>query len=86
MRTTLTLEPDVARGLKEKMRRTGQGLKHVVNEAMRRGLGLAPAEEKPPPFTVHAHSFGFKPGVDPDRLNQLLDELDTEDAARKLES
>jgi hypothetical protein len=32
------------------------------------------------------HDFGFKPGVDQDRLNQLADELDTEAAGRKLRS
>lgn len=38
MRTTLTLDPDVA-ALTERMRRTrGQSLKAVVNEALRHGL------------------------------------------------
>ena len=28
------------------------------------------------------HSFGFRPGVDVDKLNQLADELEAEAAAR----
>jgi hypothetical protein len=24
------------------------------------------------------HAFGFKPGIDPDKLNQLVDELEAE--------
>lgn len=84
MRTTLTLEPDVARRVEQEIRRTGRGMKAVVNEALRSGLGLAERREKPPRFEVRPHSFGFKPGVDLDRLNQLLDELETEEAARKL--
>lgn len=75
MRTTLTLDEDVARRLQQEMRRTGQGMKSVVNEALRRGLGLSERRVTPPPFEVRPHSFGFKPGVDLNRLNQLVDEL-----------
>ena len=85
MRTTLTLEPDVARRLHQEIRRTGKGMKAVVNEALRSGLGLSETRVKPPPFEVRPHSFGFKPGVDRDRLNQLVDELEAEEFARKLE-
>ena len=38
MRTTLTLEPDVANLLHEAMEREQGSLKEVVNEALRRGL------------------------------------------------
>lgn len=84
MRTTLTLEADVARRLQQEMRRTGRGMKAVVNETLRSGLGLGERREKPPPFEVRPHSFGFKPGVDLNRLNQLVDELEAEEVARKL--
>lgn len=33
-------------------------------------------EQKPRRFRVRPHSFGFKPGVDFDRLNQLFDEVE----------
>lgn len=84
MRTTLTLDADVARRLQQELRRTGKGMKAVVNDALRSGLGLAERREKPPRFEVRPHSFGFKPGVDLNRLNQLVDELEAEDVARKL--
>jgi hypothetical protein len=86
MRTTLTLEPDVAVRLKSEVRRTGRPLKAVVNEALKRGLGLAGKQVRSPRFEVQPHAFGFKPGVDLDRLNQLVDELDVAEAARKLRS
>jgi len=85
MRTTLTIESDVAERLQQEMRRSGQGMKSVVNETLRRGLGLAEARVEPPHFEVRPHSFGFKPGVDRDRLNQLVDELEAEEFARKRE-
>lgn len=84
MRTTLTLEHDVAESLKREMRRTGKGLKAVVNGALRAGLGLSGKRVRPPRFEVRPHDFGFKPGVDLDRLNQLVDELEAEETARKL--
>jgi hypothetical protein len=84
MRTTLTLEADVAARLKSEVRRTGRSFKAVVNEALKRGLGLMGKPVRPPRFEVRPHAFGFKPGIDLDRLNQLADELDAEHAARKL--
>ena len=86
MRTTLTLERDVAERLKEEMRRSGKTMKASVNEALRRGLGLGGRPPKAPRFAVEPHAFGFKPGIDLDRLNQLSDELETEDTAGKLRS
>ena len=72
----------MAKRLRMEMRRTGKSLKAAVNEALRLGLGgKAP---KVPRFQVEAHAFGFKPGVDLDRLNQLVDELEAEEGARKL--
>lgn len=81
MRTTLTLDPDVARKLQAAVEREGSTLKAVVNDALRRGLS-APGKRLPP-FKVKAHSMGLRPGIDPAKLNQLLDELEAEDYLRK---
>jgi len=86
MRTTLTLDPEVAARLKSDMRRTGKTLKAAVNEALKRGLGLGGRPPRAPRFEVTPHAFGFKAGVDLDRMNQLVDELDADAAARKLRS
>ena len=82
MRTTLTLDPDVAERLERAIRRSGKGLKTTVNEALRIGLGLT---EKPlePPFKIRAFVSGLQPGIDPEKMNQLLDELEVEEFARK---
>jgi hypothetical protein len=84
MRTTLTLDPDVARLLKEKATDRGSTFKKVVNDALRRGLR---AESKPPRkrFRVTPHLSGFQPGIDPRKLNQLADELETQAIAARLE-
>lgn len=76
MRTTVTLDPDVAARLHDRARRTGEPFKVVLNDAIRRGLaGRAPA----PPFVVEPHQGGFQPGVDLRRLNQLIDELEVDE-------
>jgi len=84
MRTTLSLDRDVAERLRLEMRRTGKGLKESVNEALRRWLALGGRPPRAPRFRVEPHAFGFKPGIDLDRLNQLADELESEEASRKL--
>ena len=84
MRTTLTLDPDVAQRLASETRRTGKSLKALVNDAIRLGLGLTGKPPKSPRFKVEPHAFGLRAGIDPDRLNQLIDELEVDDAARRL--
>ena len=84
MRTTLTLDPAVAARLKSEMRRTGKSLKAVVNDALRRGLGQGGRTPRAPRFEVRPHAFGVKPGIDLDRMNQVVDELESEAALRKL--
>ena len=84
MRTTLTLDRDVAERLRSEDRRTGKSLKAAVNEALRLGLALSGKPPRAPRFEVQPHPFGFKPGIDLDRLNQLADELEVEEAARRL--
>ncbi len=83
MRATLTLDPDVARRLEMEVRRCGRAFKEIVNEALRVGLGMTDKAVRPKRFVVKPHSFGFRPGVELDRLNQLVDELATEEIGRK---
>ncbi len=84
MRTTLTLDRDVADRIKREARRTGKSLKAAVNDALRLGLGLSGKLPKAARFVVDPHPFGFRPGVDLDRLNQLVDELEVEESARRI--
>jgi len=84
MRTTLTLDRDVAEGLQREMRRSRRGLKATINDALPRGLQLGTRLPKLPPFKVRPQALGVKPGVDLDRMNQLVDELDAEARAARL--
>ncbi|MDE0390223.1 MAG: hypothetical protein OXI75_16110 [Rhodospirillales bacterium] len=84
MRTTLTIDSDVERLLQREMRRSNRSMKAIVNDALRAGLGTRGKPARMRRFKVEPHAFGFKPGVDVDRLNQLVDEMEAEEIARKL--
>ncbi|MDX2081948.1 MAG: hypothetical protein SFU53_14280 [Terrimicrobiaceae bacterium] len=83
MRTTLTIEDDIAAILEDETRRKGMSFKEVVNATLRRGLERE--EMLPPrePVMTRPHAFGFKAGVDLDKLNQLVDELEAEEVSRR---
>lgn len=74
----------MAERIQREMRRTRKGLKATVNEALRRGPRMTGRPVRPPRFEVRPHAFGFRPGIDLDRLNQLVDELEADERARRL--
>lgn len=80
MRTTLTLDNDVAAKLQELAHQKRVSFKQIVNETLKAGL-VARAKPRPPqkPFRVRASHCGFRPGVDIGKLNRVVDELEAED-------
>lgn len=85
MRTTLTLETDVAHRLKEVAHRERKPFKVVVNEALRAGLAIRekPAAARGGKIKIRSFRSRFKAWVDEGKLNQLVDELEAEDFVRK---
>ena len=81
MRTTVTLESDVAAKLKKLAHRTGRSFKATLNDVLRRGLARPERDATSRAFVVEPHSGGFRPGVDQGKLNQLVDELEAHDFA-----
>ncbi len=81
MRTTLTLDHDVADFLNAQSRLQGRPFKQIVNEVLRRGMTPASREPEPPRFRVVPNHGGLAPGVDPLRLDLLDDQLEAEDFA-----
>lgn len=76
MRTTLTLDDDIAAKLKAEMRRTGASFKQAVNATLRRGLTLGAQQQRRKPFRVHARNLGFRPGLNYDSISQLLEQVE----------
>jgi hypothetical protein len=83
MRTTLTLDDDLEELLKRRARELGIPFKEMVNRTIRAGLAEATATRPYPAPKTISHSFGFRPGIDLDKLGQLADELEAEAFAEK---
>jgi len=65
---------DLGRPLEATARELGVPFKDVVDLTLRAGLGEeAKAGRCPEPKTI-PHAFGFRPGIDLDKLGQLADE------------
>lgn len=77
MRTTLTLDEDVAAKLKSEVRRTGRTFREVANESMRRGLAVPRAVGERPKFRVVAHHFGrLRAGLSLDNTFELIEQAE----------
>lgn len=73
VRTTVTIDDDIARLIDDVQHRERKSFKQVVNDALRRGLAAAPEVS---PYRVRPHHAGPRPGVDVTALNRLADELE----------
>ncbi len=83
MRTTVTLESDVAAKLKKLAHRRGCSFKATLDQVLRRGLAAQERDVSSKPFVVEPHAGGFRPGVDQTKLGQLVDQLEANDFARE---
>jgi hypothetical protein len=82
MRTTMTLDEDVAQQIHARMRERGSSFKATVNDLLRRGLRSRDDVE---PYETPTFTSGTRPGVDLDKALSLASALDDEEAVRKLE-
>jgi hypothetical protein len=75
VRTTLTLDDDVAARLKAEMRRTGKAFRDVVNDVLRLGFSSRPqGPDTVTPFVVQARDLGaLLPGLSLDNVGSLLE-------------
>jgi hypothetical protein len=76
VRTTLTLDDDVAGKLRAAARRSGRPFRDIVNETLRRGL-LETRTTRRAPFHVMARSLGgLRPGLQIDDIGELLEQVE----------
>ncbi len=72
MRTTLTLDDDVARLLDDARRRTGASLRQLVNEALRSSLDGRKRGPHPKPYSTSSVSLGQPLLADVDDVADVL--------------
>lgn len=84
MRTTVTLDPDVAAKLKETARERGISFKEALNSAVRRGFERR--EAQPRPYRLPApQRMEARPGVNLVKALQLAGELEDAETVRKMQ-
>jgi hypothetical protein len=84
VRTTLTLDEDLAARLYELAQERRAPFKRVVNDVLRAGLRVN-QPDKAAPYRLPTFSTGPIPGVDLTKANSLAAQLDDDETIRKLE-
>ena len=79
MRTTVTLDPDTAALIEQRMRERGVSFKQALNDAIRAGAAPATVE----PFRTQVADLGT-PSVNLDRALQVAAELEDDELVRRM--
>jgi hypothetical protein len=77
MRTTITLDEDIAEKLRAEMRRRRtNNFKETLNDVLRHGLLARRELAAAKPFKVRARRLGNKAGLNYDNVGELLERLE----------
>jgi len=71
IRTTVTLEQDVAERLHAESRRLGISFRECINETIRKGLLVGPTRTAKP-FKIEPVDMGSIPGINYDNIGELI--------------
>jgi len=78
MRTTVTLDADVEKLLRDAQHRRGTSFKQALNDAVRRGLRPKSGDPDQPEYQVEARPMRLREGIDPACLHDLEDDLEVD--------
>jgi hypothetical protein len=77
VRTTLTLDDDVAAKLRAEARRAGLPFKEIVNETLRSGLASRRVAARRQAFKITARDLGdLRPGLSLDNVAELIEQTE----------
>jgi hypothetical protein len=76
VRTTLTLDADVAAKLRTEARKSGRSFKEVINTFLRLGLNSRKISKPSKPYVIKAREWGLQPGLNYDNVGELLEHLE----------
>ena len=84
MRTTLTIDDEIAAALKKRAFESGKSFKQVVNEAL--AAGLAGSLPRARVYRLMPVSMGqAQQGINLDKASRIAGEMEDEELARKLD-
>ncbi len=78
MRTTLTLDEDVAQRTKNLAAKLKKPFKVVLNEALRKGLDQVEKPRKRRDYRTIPHEMGLREGLSIDNIQELLAQVEGE--------
>jgi hypothetical protein len=85
MRTTLTIDDNLADALRKKAYESGKSFKEVVNRALQAGIQAEHALPRSRPYKIKPVSLGgVLPGINIDKALRLADEIEDMEIASKL--
>lgn len=84
MRTTLTIDDNLIRELRQKANETGSSFKEIVNKVLRSGLKEMDKPKPSKSYKCKTNSLGYPPKADLDRALDLAEHLESEEIYRKL--
>jgi len=77
MRTTLSLDEDIAHELKQRVRRSGRSFEEVVNELLRLALNTSTTIAPSKPLGVTGYDLGaVVPGLNLENAGEALDQIE----------
>lgn len=83
MRTTVTIDADLAAKLRRIARERGVSFKDALNATLRAGIGSGSGPARP--YRLRPRALKLRPGIDLDRALRLATTLEDEEIVRKLE-
>jgi len=84
MRTTVTLDPDLASKLRALASERGVSFTEILNDMLRRGLASGAAGARRP-YRLASRRLGLRPGIDLEHALRVAAELEDAETIRKLE-
>ncbi len=78
MRTTVTLDEDIAQKTKQLAKILKKPFKAVLNDALRRGLSQVDKPRKHRDYRTIPHEMGLRDGLSFDNIQELLARVDGE--------
>jgi hypothetical protein len=79
MRTTLSIDDDLAQSIENLRNRKNLSLREAINQLLRAGLEMTEKSPQHRPYEGPVFDTELRPGIDPMRMNQLADELEVEE-------
>ncbi len=83
MRTTVTLDPDVAAQVRALAAQRAISFKEALNTTLRAGLAARRTSRRP--YRLPTRRMGLRPGIDLDHALRLAAALEDEEIVRKLD-